>query len=501
MSKKEMLKDIRVYLNPDDPNDIILKSKSGNPAFDPNGPEFDEELYNKTKQLAFKNLEHLRGQMQEAYKTVLEPLSGTMEKLRETMTAFFSSDPYKNIIAAVQYIIDNNEELKANLAEWEQLQPYLEEEIKKPIYEGKSIDDLLADGYEDDEGNIIEGNLFDKAVAAARAAMIEDKAPTVDIKSFIDYTQAIDKPNNKIWSLLETDSKKQLPGQIGVTTLNIGVENEADKAAGIERNISYSISFSDLNEADPVMKRLTPFDKRVYFAIANLYKNGNEWISSTMIYHYMGNTGAPNSTQRKKILDSVKKMMGAIIEMSNIGELFPELHPEAKPYNYPQFEYTGTLLHAEFIPAVINGKYVDDAIHILRLPIMFEFALRRKQITTFNRKVLELPLDQRDSTLQLEDYLIENIQQMKSGRRNKKMLYATIYKELNVTAPMQQSRTKDKILTCLDYWKTEDSEHFIRAYKQEADGITIILEPTKKQEATGKRKPAAKRSKAKQNKK
>ena len=199
----------------------------------------------------------------------------------------------------------------------------------------------------------------------------------------------VDKVNTKIWGPAN-DKKK----------ITFAMENAADKKKGREVNIMYNIDFDALEDSEAVniSKKLTPFDKRVYMAVAALYNAGNEVFSLTQIYIAMGNTGRPSKADLQKINDSLTKMMKAAIKISN--------EEEAKIYNYDKIVYNGSLLPMERISGVnIKGKITESAVHPFREPPMLTFAKKHgNQLTAVNIKVLQSPVSKTDENLQIDDY-------------------------------------------------------------------------------------------------
>ena len=270
----------------------------------------------------------------------------------------------------------------------------------------------------------------------------------------------LDKPNQNIWGLLEAvEPNGQL--QIHFDTTKKGETPE--KAI-----VTYSINFDALDALDcKITRQLTPFDKRVYIAIAALWNGGNQYITATQIYKMMGNRGQPKSDYVKKINDSVTKMGAAWIVLDN--------EREAAVYkNYVRMPYDGSLLPFERHSAFINNMFSDAAIHLFREPPMISFAKRRNQITAIEPKLLESPISKTDANLRLEDYLLERIGHMKSEKSKapNKILYSTLYEKCNIVTSKQRSRTPDKIKRYLDYYKSCD---FISGYSMEKDGISISV--------------------------
>lgn len=274
----------------------------------------------------------------------------------------------------------------------------------------------------------------------------------------LDYP--IDKINSNVWDLLD-DAAKGANGQIAFATEKRGSKKEA--------TIFYSIDFDALERLDNVKisKQLTPFDKRVYICVYALYIANGSYMSAGQIYRMMGYPGKPNADIIKKIDDSLTKMGAARVYLDNTAEIQTNK-------GYTKFKYDAALLPFERVSAYINNGLCESAIHIFREPPLMTFARERKQITTISRKLLESPVNKTEANLRIDDYLIERIARMKSGKGKsaRKILYSTLYDKCNITTRKQRQRAPEKIRKFLDHYQKCE---WIRAYKEDETGVTIEL--------------------------
>lgn len=327
---------------------------------------------------------------------------------------------------------------------------------------GDSLPDVLdaIDGRGDLSKNkwapIIERAQF----AKEKANPAQKKAPVLHVttKPAESVNYPLDKPNSVIWNLLTTADPD---GQLALDIVTSKSCSEQDAV------IYYGINFDELEKGLTITKQLTPFDKRVYIAAAALFNAGNETVSIRQIYKSMGNIGEPPMRDIQKINDSLTKMSAARVYLDNIKEI-----TEMKGYKH--FKYDASLLPFERVSAYVNGQLTESAIHFFREPPLISFAKKRKQITTFPRKVLESPVNKTDANLMIDDYLLERIGRMKDDKGNtpRKMLYDTIFKQCQIKTAKQKQRAPEKIKRYLDFYKKVGH---IKDYAEEADGLTIIL--------------------------
>lgn len=268
----------------------------------------------------------------------------------------------------------------------------------------------------------------------------------------------IDKVNNNIWNLLELEADSS--GQLSFAF------NVAKSGSEKPLLIFYSINFNEI-EGVSITKQLTPFDKRVYLAVAALYNQGNIVMSYSQIYAAMGNHSRPSPTSIRKIEESISKMGAAWITLNNEAET--EKYKKRK-----LVQYDTALLPFERKRSVINGKLVENAIHLFREPPLVAFARERKQLTTFDLKVLDTPISHTDQTIMIEDYLLDAITNIKSGRRNSKILLSTLYEATKIKTKKQRARAPEKIKIILSHYKACGQIH---DFEMTNDGISIYLQP------------------------
>ena len=305
------------------------------------------------------------------------------------------------------------------------------------ISPNKKFTELLAEDVEEDNENytgvrVKPGSTLEKIIAAAQEqANNLSNIPRVIARINNDYEHPLDKVNGTVWKQLE-DELKQIPGQsfflqAGKEVISVHLENSEELL---------------------LLKGLTPYDKRVYFAMANIFFVGSRFMSANMIYKQMGGKGTCAAYQKQQILKSVRKLMGTIITIDNSTYY----EDETERYSYPVLErVTENILHARFGEIIINGKTTKDAIEVIEAPFLYRFAKERKQITTFPLELLQAPLSLTNNNILLYDYMIEEIAHIKHGTRSNIMKLDTIYKNCGAKDKMQRKRTRENIIKILNH--------------------------------------------------
>ena len=431
------------------------------------GPELDQLTLKRIQSLN-KALKKLGEQLNKAYtpiasngpalSAVLKDINAKMDKLNKALIPplknfyeYFSENKW----ALFQEIIEQTRPLQKIAQEMEELEPYLNAELQKPEYEGKSLEGLFDEAETDSEGLPIESSLFMRAMAAARAAKdaieAKEEPPRAAVKRAEIVEYPLDKPNSIIWNLLEEDTR----GQISFNMAKYGSKQQIPAY--------YAINFDELGSDITITKRLLPFDKRVYIAVSALFNAGNNVITLSQIYYAMGNLKRPSGQQLKKINDAITKMTGARIYFDN--------EQEAAKYKYNRFKYDGSLLPLERGTAIVNGQLANAAIHIFREPPLITFAKQRKQITSIDINLLQSPVSKTDANLKIDDYLIERISKAKNGKgKNCRILLKTLYDHADITTKKQKQRAPEKIEIYLNHYQQRG---FITRFTMAKDGITI----------------------------
>ena len=416
--------------------------------------EMNRAIVEAMRSPAIEAVQNMVSAMQEGLATA----AGTFSM----MQSYFNSDSWATARQTLEQIATAAPAILELAREIEELTPYLEAELKKPEYEGKTLDDLLEETETDDDGNPAAESLLMKALTAARAARdaaaAKEETPRATITRAQTVEYPLDKPNQFIWNLIEKDTE----GQVRFNMAKTGSRKQI--------LIYYSINFDGLSDIQ-ITKRLLPFDKRVYIAVSALFNAGNNVITLSQIYYAMGYTGRPGTTDLEKINDAITKMTTARISFDN--------QQEAENYKYKHFKYDGSLLPLERGTVVVNGQLADAAIKIFREPPLITFAKQRQQITTLDVKLLQSPISKTDANLSIEDYLIERISREKNrkGGHSCRILFKTLYAHAGIAEKpktsaekQQKKRAPEKIKKYLTYYQQQG---FISRFTTETDGITI----------------------------
>lgn len=357
---------------------------------------------------------------------------------------------------AEEIISDKWEEMARQNQLWQEekksLLPFLKIELKEAAKENPELKDITPE----DVIRQVERSGFDPEsqytilLNSTRERLKE--APRVKPKKTETMPFPLDKINTKIWTV---------PKEAYIEDVLRTTDSRKDAT------VYFSIDFSQMEDSISGIKRLTPYDRRVYNAAASVYASGNEFATIAMIYRAMTGKDGKNisSNQTERIFNSLKKMQSAPITLSDIAKA-------GEDGNSVRFGYQGNLLYCEMMPAFFNDKLAETAIHFLKEPPLLSFSKKRGEITTIKNKLLESAMSITDDFIALDDYLIAEIAHMKhrKGKGRSKISYSSIFDKCGIESRKQQSRLKPKILQRLEEYKGHE---WIKSYSVDADGVSI----------------------------
>ena len=302
------------------------------------------------------------------------------------------------------------------------------------------------------------------------AVNLYNKLPKANIKTHYpsQFISPVDKVSNAAFNYTEVKNLALYTGN--PVSVLVGKHGSKKEIATM-----VSINFDEMEKRGVEfygIKELTMYDREVHDAIATLCVEGeNQWLTPQMIYQVM--TGNPKirlaPEQAEAISNSVTKMMHSDIDI--------DASKEAAAFGFDSFTYSGSLIPAEKVTATLNGNVVE-CIHLLRTPPLYEYANRKGQIGRADIRLLNSPLSKTEETSVLQGYLLRRILAIKNphNKQSNSILYETIYKQLEISAPNDNALKKKKIdirkkvKTILDYWV---NVKFIKGYEETNRGRLI----------------------------
>ena len=277
------------------------------------------------------------------------------------------------------------------LDEIEELRPIIEEELKKPGYNGKTLDELLRQYRPIELAFLPESDDLYRAIIAARS-MRGDPAgqlPQISYNAGAELQTSTDKLSNLFFSLAAP--AKIISGQR--TMLNIPrsemIPLEYDSPGGQDVTVFYDFNFNDAQ-----LMRLginKEFDSQDYFIASildTLFLENNYTVSLTKIWHELGGKGSPTSDQLTPIYNRLVRGLSTTIVIDDKeiqeaqgnkpGDKYKEIVSPVMPVQIASEKFRS------------NGKVANATIKINQLSPLFLLSQSTGQFTTWKKEIMQL---------------------------------------------------------------------------------------------------------------
>lgn len=363
------------------------------------------------------------------------------------------------------------------------IRPYLLEEIRKPKYEGKTLEELSVDDK-------VWGDIVWSAIRAAEEAGtdsgIEETAKLLPLlQSVIPKSHIM--PNNSLMNTLQ--QKPSINAGAFDMVVSKGTKNRKEIT-------NYTIiNYESENTGITITNnKLSEYERQVSDAIISLWEQAKEdgvppIFSTDMIYRAMPGSGDKASAQQRgAITRTIEKLRNLHIYIDATEEMKKRgLIGEKDKFTIDDFYLSAK--KAEYIKAK-NGGQTISAYIIQSEPIVLMYARMTKQIITIPAKYIAIKKIKRGiisneiiamnpDRQAMSGYLIRQIGWMKHDLNNKVasprsniILFDTLFRETDTytESRTQASRNRDFIYSVLDY---EIAAGYIISYEKQLKGRSI----------------------------
>ena len=399
------------------------------------------------------------------------------EELRETIVNFTENNP-----AFVLF-----DEITGDLA------PYIEEELKKPQYDGKTIEDLWEEAQESDGGLFSEDTRLMQAVNAARAAAGEflaavkeepaaggelQKAPEHQTIAEMSFTT--DKlPYIFFGGSLPTPAKEEIPGQLKFDPIPERYTDD-DHAPGF---IYWHYYIDEATFEKLGLSKV--YDYEDYFILCVLFTErvlGNTVVSPSALFRDVYGE-RPNDEQLEKFRKRLYKLDATRVYINN-RDLMQEWKGADKSATYTEGLFHLINIDFKIERYLYNGKVANESIIIGEVPALLQIGADLNRMTKIPKSAFYVTdkngrkVNRTPRYWHALIYLTRRIAQMKNGSGETKILYDTLYKELNAKKTRERQLTRDVVYKILEHWQRIG---WIKAYKEETTkttgkvGVKIVL--------------------------
>lgn len=231
---------------------------------------------------------------------------------------------------------------------------------------------------------------------------------------------------------------------------------------------------------------LDSFDLFVMFTCFAIQAGGNKITSVPIIYRTMKGISGNSHQNKNKITPTMRHEILASIEKLRLTPITIDATGICSKYGYVgKGNYVNDYLLACKVvndgSIMINGAIVEDAIVFYGESPLVEIAkMKNNQIITYEKSLLNVPLNTNRNNIVIPPYLIQRIKTSEHKEVRNEILIDTIIKDCDWTG--DRIRLVKIIEKCFDYWR--DKCDFIKSYEIEKDGRgkaeKIKFKPTKK---------------------
>ena len=436
------------------------------------------------------------------------------------ITNFINSDGFKamqaNIKAIGEFIEANRDLIEAAAETAEDLReliPFMQIELEgNPKYKDIPLKELLKKGF-DENGNPADSEWEQilKRAKERQAAyyteigvdLAEEPAPTineiVEVAAALPMLQAIAPerhmmPNNALMNALQ-EGVKHSDGSKPAPIINAGeFDLTVSKGKGRRKDITaYTmIQYDNPESGVPAVPfKLTEYERQISDAVISISEKAKAdnlpcIFTTDMIYRAMPGGGEKASPQQKGAITKAINKYRALLVYIDVTE---EARRRGIIGESETLIYNDNYFHIEAVQ-VSNGKQTIDAFHLIKKPVILEYAQLTKQILTVPVKYIEIKkikkgaistelLPMSADRQAITGYLLRQIAWIKYDRNNKvstprsdTIRFDTVFNDagINTTSRTTLNRQRDFIFSVLDY---EKAAGYISDYEKLTKGKSI----------------------------
>lgn len=401
----------------------------------------------------------------------LETYSDNVNLLIESVKGTPSEEPYKNLFInqrteGIYLYLLRNIDIQINADSYYKIDDEHGESKLKTL--------LLKRVAELTNGDTVDFDLLQNLLIATNGSLQNN--------NLINYTHIpfrnISHPSDKISKALVTMTpEEQETGEIQVIELK-----QTRKQSQIISTIKFDLELLKKRG----FSHLDSFDIFVLFTCFAIQAGGNKISSAPIIYRTMKGISGNSHQDKNKITPTMRHEILASIEKLRLTPITIDATGICSKYGYVgKGKYTNDyLLPCKIVndsSIMINGAIVEDAIVFYGESPLVEIAkMKNNQIITYEKKLLNVPLNTNRQNIVIPPYLIHRIKNSDHKEMRNTILIDTMINDCDWKG--ERKRLTKIIEKCFDYWR--DKCTLISNYEIEKDGrgkaIKIHFTPTKR---------------------
>ena len=256
------------------------------------------------------------------------------------------------------------------------------------------------------------------------------------------------------------------------------VERKAKKSKSGKVKAKVATNYKVTNEHGEVNIKLTEFDRAVLSVCISEQKVGNRYTTINMIFRALvGKVGQaddgiyPMKNQKAAIEESIKRLMGTIVDFKNLGENLKEL-------GYTTDAEDGNIKASSILPAIlldcrINGQVVKDVLYFDRESPLLKLAEKKNQIVRYPVELLDVP-NQNNTPLiiSLKTYVMRRVAEIKAHKMTPTTTFEDVFAKCDVDGASrdQKFNCRQEVLKLFEHL---ENKNFITSYEPAKRGVNV----------------------------
>lgn len=220
-----------------------------------------------------------------------------------------------------------------------------------------------------------------------------------------------------------------------------------------------------IDESMQLSARLTRYDKQVQNGIFTLIENGYTAFTPKQVYTAFSGKGDATPQAIAQVTRSINKQRTTLITI--------DWTAHAKMNGLPIDESRGdyatqeeNLLYLTRCRIKLNGAELDGY-KVIRVPPLLRYVKAVGQLSTIDKKLLDVPVNNTEGNIVLKNELIEQIEAIKKGKLQKVITFERLYEYKQAGTKQEKSRVRKDVEAMLKEWKKQG---FIRSYAMNKKG-------------------------------
>lgn len=367
------------------------------------------------------------------------------EEVKQFVEAVKSPEGREAVANAIESIIDNlfnyyNSQAEAPEAP-EDFEKFVNDFWQNLIQATKKLQEMP-------EEEALE--IVSKYWGASEGDSAEPRTAEIILQNNLKKPESLLIPTAKVIKLLY-DGKTDFTG--GLQPVSVG------RARGKTNVLVETFVSAAVDESIQLSARLTRYDKQVQNGIFTLIENGYSAFTAKQVYTAFSGKGDATPQAVSQVTRSINKQRTTLITI--------DWTAHAKMNGLPIDESRGdyvtqeeNLLYLTRCRIKLNGAELDGY-KVINMPPLLRYVKAVGQLSTIDKKLLDVPVNNTEGNIVLKNELIEQIEAIKKGKLQKVITFERLYEYKQANTKQEKIRVRKDVEAMLNEWKKHG---FIKSY-------------------------------------